>query len=136
MRRKFPENVFESQKQFLRVSAAIFYFSNLFPVVFDRYCFYLMYASFRSVMAKNGQNTNPYPDGKFFLDLKWTGNSTRRKTHCWLTLSAVQKFFKLAIAKMVGARSTGNIQRLHQMSKFHHQALFVSKILRIFTLCA
>ena len=32
-----------------------------------------MYASFRSVTAKNRQkkrqNTNPYPDGKFFVDL-------------------------------------------------------------------
>ena len=52
----------------------LFYFSNLFPVLFDRfYCFYLMYASFRSVTAKKPtkkrQNTNPYPDGKFFVDL-------------------------------------------------------------------
>ena len=32
-----------------------------------------MYASFTSVMAKKRQNTNPYPDGNFFVDLNGLG---------------------------------------------------------------
>ena len=32
-----------------------------------------MYASFRNVTAKKWQNANPYPDGKFFVDLNGPG---------------------------------------------------------------
>ena len=58
-------------KKILRVSAAIsFYFFKLVsssPWPFC--CFYLMYASFRSVTDKNRKILTPTPDGKFFVDL-------------------------------------------------------------------
>ena len=67
-------------KKILRVSAAIsFYFFKLVsssPWPFC--CFYLMYASFRSVTDKNRKILTPTPDGTFFVDLNGPAISTRR----------------------------------------------------------
>ena len=50
-----------------------FYFKLVSSTPWSFCCFYVMYASFRSVTDKKKQNTNPHPDRKFFVDLNGPG---------------------------------------------------------------
>ena len=49
------------------------YFSNLFPVLFDRFVVFTSCMLHLEVSRQKRENTNPHLDGKFFVDLNGLG---------------------------------------------------------------
>ena len=73
----FQKTSLKARKKFSAFRPPSFLFFKLVSsTLWPFYCFYLMYASFRSVTTENGKILTPTQTGNFLLT-QWTRNSTR-----------------------------------------------------------
>ena len=101
----FQKTSLKARKKILRVSAATKLFLKLvFSTLWPFYCFYFMYASFRSVTAENGEILTPTRTGNFLLtsmDPEFYATSFYRpQNFCGMGFHRPQNFCDMSFHRM------------------------------------